>query len=246
MRFISAFRSGLVQVRKCNIDYTVVVQHGTWNFAVMTAEPECDRLDRRRRAIIEAALRLFIEQGFEGTTLGNIVELAGGSLSTVYKLFGNKDGLLEAVVFEQAASGEYLIRAAAESGLPPASVLHRIADKLHAQFLDPTVVALVRIVIARSIGDAEFARRFFDRTATSTRDALEQLFARWRSDGVEFEGEPSLLAEIFLGLIVGDLQTEAISHGVARQVSPERLQARTGFFIRGARLCGNLPEQSAG
>lgn len=58
---------------------------------------EC-RLDRRRIALVAAAKALFIEKGYEGTTLGDIVERAGGSLSTLYKLFGNKDGLLEAVI----------------------------------------------------------------------------------------------------------------------------------------------------
>ena len=30
------------------------------------------------------------------------MERAGGSLATIYKVFGSKDGLLEAVVFEKA------------------------------------------------------------------------------------------------------------------------------------------------
>ena len=62
----------------------------------MTDLSECDRLDQRRRAILASARALFVEQGYEKTTLGEIVERAGGSLATVYKLFGNKDGLLEA------------------------------------------------------------------------------------------------------------------------------------------------------
>ena len=126
----------------------------------MMSVSECCRLDRRRRAIIEAARTLFVERGYENATLGDIVERAGGSLATVYKLFGNKDGLLEAAVFEHASSGDEIVREAMEAGGDRAAILHRIAGAFDAHFLDAETVALVRIVIARSMSDREFARRF--------------------------------------------------------------------------------------
>lgn len=202
----------------------------------MIEHAECCRLDRRKRAVIDAARTLFVEQGFERTTLGDIVERAGGSLATVYKLFGNKDGLLEAVVFEKASSGEALIREAVEEGGPPARILHRLAELLRGHFLDPETVALIRIVIARSINDREFARKFFERTATRTRHSLERMFSSWQDDGVGMNFDPPMLAEMFLGLFVSDIHSEAISHGIGVDHSPERLRARTDFFITGAGL----------
>ncbi|MEH6789940.1 TetR/AcrR family transcriptional regulator [Parasphingorhabdus sp.] len=201
-------------------------------------EPDLARLDRRRRAIIEAAHQLFVEQGFERTTLGHIVDRAGGSLATVYKLFGNKEGLLEAVVFEQVGSGENIIREIAAANAPPAETLRQIATELNRRFLDPDEVALVRIVIARSIEDPAFAQRFFETTAMCTREALERIFVAWSKAGIAMDGEPEMLAEIFLGLIILDLQTEAISHGTAGQPSLESLALRTEFFLKGAGLAG--------
>ena len=192
------------------------------------------RIDRRRAAIVRAARQLFLEQGYERTTLAEIVGRAGGSLATVYKLFGNKDGLLEAVIRETAASGEALVRDAEESGLPPAEALRRLAEGLHGHFLEPDVIALVRIVIARSIGDPQFARQFFERTANRTRDAVAALFARWQAEGTAMNGTPAFLAEMFMGLFVSDLQTQAISHGAAISQQPQRLHERTDFFMRAA------------
>ncbi|MBB3033713.1 TetR/AcrR family transcriptional regulator [Alteriqipengyuania lutimaris] len=196
------------------------------------------RLDRRRNAVVEAARALFVEQGFERTTLGDIVERAGGSLATVYKVFGSKDGLLEAVVFEKAASGEEIIQGVVAEGGSPAHILQRIAEGLHGHFLDPEVVALVRIVIARSINDRDFASRFFERTATRTKRALEVAFSTWEKEGVAMDGEPEALAEIFLDMIVSDLHAEAISHGVGSRHSSDRLRARTEFFLAGAGMAG--------
>lgn len=200
---------------------------------------ECCRLDRRRRAIVESARALFVEQGYEKTTLGEIVERAGGSLATVYKLFGNKDGLLEAVVFEQKDSADALVREALDAGGSPAAILHRLAAAFDAHLLDAEIVALVRIVIARSIQDPAFARHFFESTATRTRAALERLFETWRADGVAMSAPPALLAELFLGQFISDVHAEAISHGLGLARSPRRLRARTDFFIAGAGLDGS-------
>lgn len=205
----------------------------------MATIAECCRLNSRRRAIIRAARILFAGQGYEQTTLGEIVERAGGSLATVYKLFGNKDGLFEAAVIEQTSSGDEIVREAMRAGGRPSGILHRIAVSFDAHFLDAETVALVRIVIARSMCDRAFAQQFFERTATRTRLALENMFETWRNEGVAMTGSPALLAELFLGQFVSDLHTQAISHGLGIARSSERLRARTNFFIIGAGLSGN-------
>ncbi|RYD43145.1 MAG: TetR/AcrR family transcriptional regulator, partial [Sphingomonadales bacterium] len=54
-----------------------------------------DRLsprERRQSAILDAAESLFLEQGYERTSLAEIVKTSGGSLATLYELFGNKQG----------------------------------------------------------------------------------------------------------------------------------------------------------
>ena len=202
----------------------------------MFSSTECYRLYRRRSALVEAARHLFAEQGYEETTLSEIVDRAGGSLATVYKLFGNKDGLLEAAVFERTSSGDEIVREVVSEGGTPAAILHRISTAFNAHFLDAETVALVRIVIARSISDLAFARQFFERTATRTRSALEQMFETWHSQGVAMNGSPALLAEIFLDQFVSDVHAEAINHGLGIFRTSERLRARTNFFISGAGL----------
>ena len=209
----------------------------------MIDQTECHRLDRRRRIIIEASRELFVEQGFEHTTLSDIVDRAGGSLATVYKLFGNKEGILDVVVFEKASSGAALVRKAAEKGGTPVEILHRLSVSFQEHFLDPEMVALVRIVIARSVSNKDFARRFFERTSTRTHDSLQQLFSAWQEKGIEMNARPQILAQLFLGLFVSDVHAEAISHHLGTDKSLERLHARIEFFVAGA---GLLNDKNAG
>lgn len=53
---------------------------------------------QNRGAVLEAARRMFLERGYAGTTVGAIAAAAGVSVETVYKSFGNKPGLVKAVV----------------------------------------------------------------------------------------------------------------------------------------------------
>ena len=63
-----------------------------------------DAARRRRAAVVEAARRLFLSEGFAGTTIARIAGDAGVSEETVYKAFGNKIALVRAVR-DQALAG---------------------------------------------------------------------------------------------------------------------------------------------
>jgi AcrR family transcriptional regulator len=63
-----------------------------------------DAARRRRAAVVEAASRLFIREGFSRTTIARIAEDAGVSEETVYKAFGNKIALVRAIR-DQALAG---------------------------------------------------------------------------------------------------------------------------------------------
>ena len=53
--------------------------------------------DATRREILEAARRLFEEQGYAATTMGGIASEAGVALKTVYVAFETKSGVLRAL-----------------------------------------------------------------------------------------------------------------------------------------------------
>ena len=202
---------------------------------VVRDESRC-RLDRRRGAFIECADALFLQQGFERTTLADVVDRAGGSLATLYKLFGSKTGLLEAVMEYRARTKEYRLQELVDGGRTPVEVLDVLARDLHERFLDPAEVALSRVVIAYSLENPDFARRFYGRTIANARGFLARLFARWRDEGHRLNAAPETLAAIFLGMFIYDLHTQAISHGASTGTGAD-LADKVQFFCTGAGLC---------
>jgi len=60
-----------------------------------------DRGVARKQAFLQAAREVFLEQGYEAASVNDVVRRAGGSLSTLYAQYGNKEGLFQAVLVDQ-------------------------------------------------------------------------------------------------------------------------------------------------
>jgi AcrR family transcriptional regulator len=54
--------------------------------------------DRRRTELVEAALKLFAEQGFRGTTIADIATATGTAHGLIYHYFRSKEDLLAAIL----------------------------------------------------------------------------------------------------------------------------------------------------
>ena len=64
-----------------------------------------EHLKQRRADIMDAARNVFIEHGYEHTTMKHIMEAAGVSRGGLYQYFSNKEDLFEALL-EEGLSGE--------------------------------------------------------------------------------------------------------------------------------------------
>lgn len=58
--------------------------------------PRTTKAEQTRGRILEASLKLFREQGFEGTTMRSIAQAAGVSLGNAYYYFASKEQLIQA------------------------------------------------------------------------------------------------------------------------------------------------------
>ena len=152
----------------------------------------------RRKSILDAARRLFLERGYEATTIEAIAETAAVSAVTVYNHYRTKGGVLLAVVGQSDSILIEKIRTILDD--PPddllASVLafsKTIFDHAFSYLNKP----IWRHVIATSVieGNSEFGRGF-----EKLESALAQLMAE--------------LLEAFKagGTLPGDFDTQVAAH----------------------------------
>lgn len=72
-------------------------------------------VDRNKASIEKAALRVFIRQGYHGTSMRQIAEISKVSLGNIYNYYPNKEALFQAIVERYEAKMEPLRAAALDS-----------------------------------------------------------------------------------------------------------------------------------
>ena len=56
---------------------------------------------KRYELIVKTALGLFLKNGYEKTSLSDIVAISGGSLASIYTFFESKEGLFQAIIEQE-------------------------------------------------------------------------------------------------------------------------------------------------
>jgi AcrR family transcriptional regulator len=103
----------------------------------------------RREAILQAAHDLFLEKGYEATTLGDVVRRSGGSLATLYELFENKPGLLRALVNRRCNQMAERIDDTVSAHLSPREALREIAGFMFDKIVCSESTALFKAAMAQ-------------------------------------------------------------------------------------------------
>jgi AcrR family transcriptional regulator len=99
----------------------------------MTLDPA-----RTRAAIISSAAGLLYDRGLDGAATAELCARAGVSKETLYRHFGSKEGLIEAVLAERSDKvARWLQDAAAAAGEDPARQLAAVFDALGRWYAEP-------------------------------------------------------------------------------------------------------------
>ncbi len=162
--------------------------------------------EQSRRAIMDAALKLFSRCGYHGASIGNIAREAGVSTGLMYHYFDGKDALLEAVVREGMERITVLLRDYPSSD-DPAEVLRRVVEtSFDATVRDMTFWALYFHVISQPDLPENVRRIFSD----FIRTMFDNMIRLLRGAGIrDAEVEVYLLGALIDGallhyLLIGD------------------------------------------
>jgi len=99
----------------------------------------------RGQLILAAAQKLFLRYGFDETSLEMIITESGGSRRSIYSEFGNKGGLLIAVVKLQVAAQTSTLKNI-DYSLEPELALTAICEAFITGFISSEMIALFRLV----------------------------------------------------------------------------------------------------
>lgn len=194
-----------------------------------TADPALHA--RRREAILDAAGRLFGEQGFEWTTVAQIASAAGVSSGSVFYYFDDKPAVFRAV-FEQALPHNEALIARHQGTEEPLAAILDVVSGLAADAEDPSASGMV-VELLRRIGHDEQLGVVVERASEVVREGLAGLVARGIEAGtVDPELDPAdtatwlenIVDAAYLGARPGHSPLPALRRTVARYLEPGRTE----------------------
>lgn len=153
---------------------------------------------KKHNQIAKAAYVLLAEKGYAGTSMLSVAKAAKASNETLYRWYGDKAGLMRAMVQDNAERSRQLLEDAIAVQDSPEAVLRRVAPVLLGAVLDDRAVLLNRAAAGDPSG--ELGRTI----ATHGRDRIAPLVARVIA-GLDTNA-PADPTDLFLSLLIGDRQ----------------------------------------
>jgi AcrR family transcriptional regulator len=168
--------------------------------------PASDTFTPRQQAVLTAALDLLVEAG-DGLTMTAVARRASCSKETLYKWFGDRNGLLTATVQWQAAK----VRQPAidRRTLDPTSLrnsIYQFGRDLLATIAGPTSVALNRLAISHATEDNGLGAIVLDNGRFTMGKRLKPVLEAGRDARMLKFDNSETAFRTFFGLVLRDVQ----------------------------------------
>jgi AcrR family transcriptional regulator len=195
----------------------------------------------RDQRLIEVATRLFLDRGYDATSLDAVAEAARVSKPTVYSRYGDKRGLFAEVLRREIARWLAPLAEAAEVQLTRSSnisVEQRLTEVGREMLLftcGPDAAAFSRMLTAQSINFPEFAKLAEEEGWLKAVSTTARFFDHLVAQGALDVEDTTIAAEVFLDLVVGHTHRMATFGTPLEMKSAEkRMRATIRLFRAGA------------
>ena len=189
----------------------------------------------KRAAILDAAKRLFVEQGYEGVSMDQIAAAAGVSKLTVYSHFGDKDTLFAAAA---RAYCEQRLPAELFDPYPEVPVRERlleIGQAFYAMVSSPEAVSGHRILCTPQMADSAVPAMFWEAGPKRVQAEFSALLQR-RVEAGELEvADTALASSQFFTLLKGEPHARLVmgcGSGGCHEAARAHIAASVDMFLR--------------
>jgi TetR/AcrR family transcriptional repressor of mexJK operon len=163
------------------------------------------RAGRKRRAIMQAAMRLFLTRGYDGTSMDDVAMTAAVSKPTVYKHFADKEQLFSQIVLSTTGQAVGLVQMVTETFADTENVeqsLRDLARQFMEKLMEPDVLRLRRLVIATADRFPDVGRAWYESGFERALELLAGSFELLTAQGALNIDDPVMAANHFVGLLL--------------------------------------------
>jgi TetR/AcrR family transcriptional regulator, mexJK operon transcriptional repressor len=190
---------------------------------------------RKHRAILDAAIHVFLKSGYLGTNMDEIAALSEVSKQTIYKHFSSKEALFVEMVTNMTDAASDRVH----NEMPELSDDNDVAGFLqmyaHRQLtvvLTPRLMQLRRLVIGEVARFPELAKVLYERGPQRAVAALAKAFEGLAARGLLVIDNPLIAASHFNWLIMAEPLNKAMLLGDEAIPKPSALRRHAAEGVR--------------
>jgi AcrR family transcriptional regulator len=192
--------------------------------------PTRQQAEQLHRELLDRALEMFVERGFEHTTIRDIAAEASMTRRTVYARYPDKQALFKAVV--DHAVQQAVVPVDALETLDPndlETALVEVARLRIANVMTPTGLRFQRFLHTESYRFPEVVNAAYSRITNPVIEYVTALLAKHNTLGTTEIDDPAMAAATLMNMVVG-VPVRMVLLGVA--LGPEQIEERIRFSVR--------------
>jgi AcrR family transcriptional regulator len=191
---------------------------------------------RTRQAILDAALDLFAEKGFFGTSLRDVATVVGVRESALYNYFAGKDALFDALLTAHQHSKVERLSPLADGPITDGrALLLQLASSTLGSFVEPREQKLFRILMSDGIRLAKVGRINLPERMSPGRERLHDIMRRLIREGWLRRADVNVLSLAFLSPLIVWRQAHAIDADLPMIKHPRAFaRQHVDLFLLGA------------
>ncbi|RJF91213.1 TetR/AcrR family transcriptional regulator [Sphingomonas cavernae] len=166
--------------------------------------PTREQAQARQAELLDIALDMFLDRGFELTTMEGVAAAVGMTKRTIYARYEDKAALFLATVeraIERTRMSPAALHALVSDDLE--QTLAAVARTRIAELMTPEGLKLRRVINTESYRFPEIFTLSYEQGAKPVIDFLTDLFRRHDSAGAVCVERPEMAANVFMSMVVG-------------------------------------------
>ncbi|MEZ5897298.1 MAG: TetR/AcrR family transcriptional regulator [Parvularculaceae bacterium] len=193
------------------------------------------RAEARPDEILDAALTVFNEHGFDAARMDDIARRAGISKGAVYLYFDGKDALLRGLIEREVSPTAMRLKALAETGADdPLTALKLIVQTATQLLNDQNIFAVPKLVISVAARFPELGEFYRTRVVDEAIGAFAQLHREGVARGVFRDVDSDAAARAVLGpIFLFTVRKHLLGARTNRGSAITRAQAHLDILLNG-------------
>ncbi len=190
------------------------------------------RGEERHERLRRRAADLFLERGYDGVSIDELIRDVGGSKASVYHFYGDKDGLFTAVMDDLVEDLLVPLEQLDLEGLTLADGLKSFATTLLSILLRPRHLAFQRLLVAEAERCPAIGLRWYRNGPVTSCERLRWFLAAQQASGhIRSDIEPDKVTFLFHDMVSCTLLNRAVM-AIEGRPTPEEVAATIEQGVR--------------